>query len=149
MSAPLQAFVLLSSFIFLASSSLLQDYAFNTPSSNLDWSIDKSDITTLRTPPWLDFSSPTTGPPLRLANLSTADTRTDASTGPAANLTGDHSLSTALAKCDGDTYGHGLNMASCQEAWELLPDTDGISTCTYDLRARTFLDLLCSSPSSC
>lgn len=57
-------------------------------------------------------------------------------------MTGDHSLSTALAKCDGDTYGRGLNIASCQEAWELLPDEDGVSTCMYDLRAMIFPVLL-------
>ena len=36
------------------------------------------------------------------------------------NLTHPH-LAAPRIKCDASTYGHGLNVASCQEVWEIFP----------------------------
>lgn len=48
------------------------------------------------------------------------------------NLTNVHFAAPRIS-CDASTYGWGLNVASCQEAWELLP----ISTTRRTVRQRT------------
>jgi len=134
MLPPFKAASLWSFFICIASSSVLQRRALKSTSSNLNPLLSVSNITEFDTTSSLDRSWPAMLPASVLANLPKTYLNTNSSTEPAVNLTGVLSDYTALAKCDGDTYGYSLNKASCQEAWELLPKSKDDRICEFNSR---------------
>ncbi len=108
---------LLISLVCIASSSLIlspeQDFNDSNP---LDLSALDSDVKNLKRASSLDLSWPA-------PYVQTAPVKINTSLTPAENvhnLTNLH-LAAPRVQCDASTYGRGLNIASCQEAWELLP----------------------------
>lgn len=87
-------------------------------SSSLDLSVPEGDITTSRRTSSPNLSWPATyapAAPVKInISLSPAETTYDVN-----NI----HLAAPRIQCDASTYGRDLNIASCQEAWELLPTT--------------------------
>ena len=84
--------------------------------SSLDLSVPDSDVTTFQKPSSLDLSWPAPYAPTALAKNNSSLTLI----GKPFNVTNPH-LAAPRIQCDASTYGRGLNIASCQEVWELLP----------------------------
>lgn len=104
-------------FVCIASSSVVTSSEQGTNENiSLDLFIPEGDITTLKRPSSLTLSWPATYAPTALVNINMSLTPVE----DAYNLTNIH-LAAPRIQCDASTYGRGLNIASCQEVWELLP----------------------------
>ena len=96
----------------------------------LESSVPGSDITKSKETPSLDLSWPAPYDPTTPVNLNTSQIQN----GSVYNLTHPH-LASPRVQCDALIYGHGLRVASCQEAYELLPRSmDRISVGPRSLR---------------
>lgn len=103
--------------IWIASSSMVTSPEQGTNDSNaLDLPPHMSDVTTLNKSSSLDYSWPATYAPTESAKINSSLTTAE----NAYNVTSHH-LVAPRVQCKASTYGRGLNIASCQEAWELLP----------------------------
>ena len=108
---------LFTSFVCLASSSVVTSSEQGTnDSSSLDLLVPEGDITTSQRPSSLNLSWPATHVPTAPVNINISLTPAE----DAYDLTNIH-LAAPRIQCDASTYGGGLNIASCQEVWELLP----------------------------
>ena len=80
-----------------------------------------SGITTLQMPSPPDSSRPVTSP--NAAHSSSGEPSAPVNSIETALNAIELKLTTPLVTCDGSAYGRDLSIASCQEAWELLPKT--------------------------
>ena len=116
---------LLISLVCIASSSLiLSPEQDNNDSNSLDLSAIENDVKIFKRASSLDLSWPAPFVPTAPVKINTSLTTAE----DIYNLTNLH-LAAPRIQCDASTYGRGLNIASCQEAWELLPTSTTRRTC--------------------
>ena len=87
-----------------------------TSGDSLKPSVPESDITIFKRPSPLDLSRPAPYTPAPPAKINTSHTPAE----NVHNLTNLH-LAAPRIQCDRSIYGQNWNLASCQEAWELIP----------------------------
>ena len=85
-------------------------------SNSLDLPVPEGDITTSKRSSSFDLSWPAPYAPTTPVKINTSLTLAE----NVYNLTNLH-IAAPRIQCDASTCGRGLNIASCQEAWELLP----------------------------
>ena len=112
--------------VSIVSSSVLHQRAQGINTTNL-WDLAPAgNITILRVSSSLDLSWPEISPTGLASSSDTLPT-------PATSLGADSNapeleLTTPRVKCDKSAYGRGLNIPSCQEAWDLLPKSTNRQT---------------------
>ena len=85
-------------------------------SDTVDLSVPESETTPFKRTSSMDLSWPASYAPTAPVKINTSLTPAET----VHNLTYIH-LAAPRIQCDGSKYGRGLNIASCQETWELLP----------------------------